>query len=78
MAIEQILDLEQLEGGGQLPHRGGLAAGDDQAVHGVELGGAAHRDRARADRFEHAEVFAHVALEGEHADDDLGHQPRPA
>ena len=59
--------LEQVEGVGELPHRGGLPAGDDQAVDRVQLLGPAYGDR-RAPASERAQMLAHVSLQGEHTD----------
>ena len=61
--------VEELEHGGQLPQRGRLAAGDDQAVYRLDLIQAAHRLRGRARLPERAHVLADVALEGEYSDD---------
>jgi hypothetical protein len=70
--VEQVEDLQEAA------HRGGLPAGDDEAVHGVEFGGAAHRDRPRARGLERAHVVDHVALQGEHADQGHGHHRTPS
>ena len=51
----------------ELGHRGGLAAGDHQAVDAGELLGGPNLDGRRAGVGEHAHVFAEVALEREHA-----------
>ena len=60
--------LEQVEDPGQLGHRGGLAARDDEAVAGLELRRPAYGAVGDAERLERGEVLAHVALQGEHAD----------
>ena len=60
--------LEQVEDAGQLGHRGGLTAGDDEPVAGVELRGPAYGQGGDAERLEGREVLAHVALQGEDAD----------
>jgi hypothetical protein len=61
--------LEDIEGNGKPPQRGRLPARDHQAVEAIELLGAAHRDRFRADCLERAQVLGDVALKGEHPDD---------
>ncbi|VRM34450.1 Uncharacterised protein [Streptococcus pneumoniae] len=64
---------------GEAVHHGGLAAGQHDAVQTLEVRGAAHGARARAEGLEHVHVLPHVALEGEHADGLLWtHQPRSA
>ena len=72
---------------GKLPDRGGLAAGDDQALDPVQLFGPAHADRVGPGLAQRADVLSDVALQREHADrrpDPRGrqlrrhHQPRPA
>src|SRR5262245_36397614 len=60
--------LEHLERDRELVHRGGLAAGHDDAVEVVEVGRTAYLHRPRTGALEHREVLAHVSLQGEHAD----------
>ena len=62
-------------GARELGHRGGLAAGDHQAVDAGELLGRPHLDGRRAGVGEHAHVFAEVSLEREHA--GLHEEARP-
>src|SRR5450759_3835718 len=54
----------QLVGAYQLADRGGLAAGDDQSVKGVELMWFSHFARLRTEAPKHAHVLAEVALYG--------------
>ena len=62
--------IEQPERDGQLADRRGLSAGQHQTVDLVELRGAADRPGQRVALGEGAEVFAYVALQGEHTDGD--------
>src|SRR5690606_25490288 len=66
---------EQVEALGQHRHGGGLAAGQDEAVDGVELVGPAHLYGADPERLEEVDVQAERPLKGEDPD---GHQPRSA
>src|SRR4029079_11268676 len=80
---EPLLDalpdrLEQVEGPGQLRHRGRLPAGDHQAVALLELGDTAYADRPGAEVGQDAQVLADVTLEGEDPDGGRAHQPRSA
>src|SRR5215472_4661089 len=82
--------LHQVERDGQLPHRGGLAARDDQAADLVELLWPADRHRRRAHGGQRSQMLGDVTLQGEHADERPSasarrgriavprHQPRPA
>ena len=71
--------LPQPERAGELVHHRRLAAGDDQPGDPVELALAPHRHRLGAERREHREVLAEVALEGEDPDRaGRRHQPRSA
>src|SRR6476469_1883087 len=61
--------LDQVEDRGELGHRRGLPARDDEAVAGGELAGTAYGDRVRPERPQGRQVLAYVALQGQHADD---------
>jgi len=54
---------DQVEGLGQLPDCGGLAAGDDQPGDLVHVGRPAHRQRAGACLLQCAQVLGHIPLE---------------
>src|SRR5487761_165971 len=64
--------VEQVERGRQLPQRGRLAAGDDQAVDRLDFAKAAHRPGGRAGLVERADVLPHVALQSEYPDHRQG------
>src|SRR5690606_10068858 len=66
---------EQVEPLGQHRHGGRLAAGQDEAVDGVELVGPPHLDGADPEGPEEIDVQAERPLKGEDPD---GHQPRSA
>ena len=61
----------QVEELGQLPDRGGLAAGDDQPGRLGQVGRPAHRQRAGACQFQRAQVLGHIPLERQHPDHGL-------
>jgi len=77
---------DQAEEFGQLPDRGGFAAGDDQPGRLVQVGRGAHRHRSGACPFQGAQVLGHIPLECQHPNPErLGgrhggtaYQPRPA
>jgi hypothetical protein len=48
----------------QLEHGGAFAAGNDQGVYGVEIGGGAHEDGLRAQVRQGAGVRFEIALQG--------------
>src|SRR4051794_37906400 len=58
----------------QLADRGRLPARDDERVDVVELGGTAYRPGDRVALGQRVQVLAYVALEGEYADNEAGHQ----
>ena len=57
-------------------HRGGLATRDHEGVEPLELLTGAHRARLGPQLAERPGVCLEVALEGEHPDDWVTHQPR--
>ena len=59
-------------------HRRRLAAGDDQAVEPVEVGGHAHLAHVGAEAAQHLAVRLEVALERQDADSSMRYQPRLA
>jgi hypothetical protein len=61
----------QAEGTGQLVDRGRLAARDDQAVDRREFRRPPDGNGPPPEGLDGGDVFAHVALHGEHADDDV-------
>src|SRR5262245_28519297 len=61
----------------QLPHRGRLAARDDQPGDPVQVGRQAHGDAVDADRLERREMLAERPLQRQDSDLHLG-RPRPA
>src|SRR5690606_11660470 len=67
--------LEEVEGREQGAHRRRLAAGEDEAVDGAELGRPADAHRACSGALQGREVLGHVALECEDADRRCSHEP---
>ena len=59
--------LEEIEDAGQLGHRGGLTARDDEAVAGVELSGPAYGQGGDTEGIECREVLPDVSLQGQDA-----------
>lgn len=77
--------LTQAECAGQLVDDARLPAGEDEAVHGGELGWATHEGHLGTEAGEHASMLTHVALERQDADARKGgghvravYQPRSA
>jgi len=59
--------LLQIEQSYELVHHARLAAGDDKTINARQIRGATHLDDLDLQSAEHAEVLAHIALQGEDA-----------